>query len=620
MFYFIILPIVLLTILWGWYTAPTVLPSIAFPGKHTHTDNQILESPRIKSPDVLRPRIQLHPENHMYRDPVTQYKNWTVTAGSLRPDGVLKQVYLINGIFPGPTLEARSGDVLMINVSNQLQDESFTIHWHGLHIENPMDGVASVTQSTISPGSSFTYKIAIPSDQSGTFWYHAHAGLARADGLYGGFIVHPAASKSTVRGLMSRERRKDADPEKNVLLLIGDWYHRPAAQVMAWYMRAGSFGNEPVPDSLLVNGLGYFDCPMAVPARPVDCVHHPISLSQMVPADNTYRLRIVNTGSLAGLKLTFDNHDVTVLAVDSMPVEVQDGQSAGILYPGQRMDLRIRQISKNKQSLLTIHLDEECFRYPNPALTSIQTFNMSEPSVSAQEPARVSSLERASDQGARPSFIDIQDLPSAEHVLSRLPQTATVNTTEVVYTKIQKLSIRHNVPYGFFNRTSWLPQADPPIALINLQRDKWDKNQFGITVNVPHETGTSHDADWVDLVVNNLDDGGHPFHLHGHHFYILAVHQASIGWGSYNPFTDNAPPGLDPESFSQTNGYDLSRAMYRDTVYIPSRAYAVLRFKADNIGVWMFHCHILWHLASGMAMLIDVMPATDVRSSTYNVL
>lgn len=131
--------------------------------------------------------------------------------------------------------------------------------------------------------------------------------------------------------------------------------------------------------------------------------------------------------------------------------------------------------------------------------------------------------------------------------------------------------------------------------------------------------------------MNNLDEGAHPFHLvrlhslpqyqfstngvntqHGHHFYVLIVHKASIGWGSYNPFRDEFPPGLvsHSEGLSDLNPdtpYNISRAVLRDTVQIPSRGYAVLRFRADNPGVWMFHCHILWHLASGMAMLVDVM-------------
>lgn len=110
-----------------------------------------------------------------------------------------------------------------------------------------MDGAAGITQCAIPPGNTFTYNFTIPLDQSGTFWYHSHSGISRADGLYGGFVVHTPASKSSVRGLMTRSSPADLDKykyDKELLLLIGDWYHRSAGQVLAWYMRAGSFGNE----------------------------------------------------------------------------------------------------------------------------------------------------------------------------------------------------------------------------------------------------------------------------------------------------------------------------------------------------------------------------------------
>jgi FtsP/CotA-like multicopper oxidase with cupredoxin domain len=173
-----------------------------------------------------------------------------------------------------------------------------------------MDGVVGVTQCGIPPGSSFIYNFTIPNHQHGTFWYHAHSGLTRADGLYGGLIVHEPASKSTVRDLLATS----ALYSKEYLLLIGDWYHRPAEEVMSWYMRAGSFGNDvcccpssfierrtdimqPVPDSLLINGIGHYNCSMAVPARPVDCVEQHADLTYLHTEVNTaYRLRIVNTG------------------------------------------------------------------------------------------------------------------------------------------------------------------------------------------------------------------------------------------------------------------------------------------------------------------------------------
>jgi FtsP/CotA-like multicopper oxidase with cupredoxin domain len=111
-----------------------------------------------------------------------------------------------------------------------------------------------------------------------------------------------------------------------------------------------------------------------------------------------------------------------------------------------------------------------------------------------------------------------------------------------------------------------------------------------------------------------------PLHLtqHGHDFYVLAIHKSTVGWGSYNPFKTSFPPGVDEdsdfgssyrnnESDSERDRYNFARAVRRDTVQIPRRGYAVLRFRADNPGVWLFHCHILWHLANGMAMLVDVL-------------
>ncbi|PYH92531.1 hypothetical protein BO71DRAFT_456948 [Aspergillus ellipticus CBS 707.79] len=549
------------------------------------------------NPDISRPLIELHPESHVYREPITQHLDWVVIAHHIRPDGVLKRVFHINDLFPGPTVEARSGDRLIINVANSVPDESISLHWHGLHTESKckMDGTVGVTQNPILPGTTFTYNFTIPTDQSGTFWYHAHSGLSRADGLYGGLIVHAPLPKSTVRGLLARADNYGQESySEDILLLVGDWYHSPADQVYAWYMRAGSFGNEPVPDSFLVNGVGHFNCSMAVPARPLDCVGQKMDLSYLNIDKHTHsRIRIVNTGSLAGFTLEFQDRDFTLIQVDSVDVEAKDSNSAGILYPGQRMDILLRPSNNKNADSMTVHLDRECFKYPNPTLTPVQTFPISSKPLGHS----FSNISSLSDS------MSLSEVATARSVLSALPENA--HQTHVVYTKIEKLSRNHNVPYGFFNRTSWKPQTPP---LIELPRENWDENQLvmstGSDASLSDQTGT-----WVDLVVNNLDDSGHPFHLHGHHPYILNVYQPPIGWGSYNPFTDAYPPGLSPSDtpYPVPNPpYDLTRAQLRDTVHIPRRGYAVLRFRADNPGVWLFHCHILWHSVSGMAMLVQV--------------
>lgn len=74
--------------------------------------------------------------------------------------------------------------------------------------------------------------------------------------------------------------------------------------------------------------------------------------------------------------------------------------------------------------------------------------------------------------------------------------------TVLVYTHIDILQHLGSIPVSFMNRTSWKPQDEP---LIQVSRDQWDANQF-----VPE---IPENAEWIDLVVNNRDDKGHPFHL-----------------------------------------------------------------------------------------------------------
>ena len=100
-----------------------------------------------------------------------------------------------------------------------------------------MDGVVGLSQCAISPGETFTYQFRIDAAQSGTFWYHAHAGMQRGDGLYGGLVVHQPFTGPPA----TYERQ----PEQ--LLLVGDWYHRRAGALLAWFQSSSHFGYEVRP-------------------------------------------------------------------------------------------------------------------------------------------------------------------------------------------------------------------------------------------------------------------------------------------------------------------------------------------------------------------------------------
>jgi FtsP/CotA-like multicopper oxidase with cupredoxin domain len=183
--------------------------------------------------------IQLHPEDHASRAPKTITHHWNITSDYRSPDGVKKEVYLVNGEFPGPTIECRSGDRLVIHVTNNLSSgEGVSIHWHGLHMQNAnfMDGAVGFTQCPVSNGTTFTYEFDVDESQSGTFWWHAHSQVQRGDGMYGGLVVHEPSAVDVEQSAESNEIE--------VLLLIGDWYHRSADEVLSWYMSTRGFGNE----------------------------------------------------------------------------------------------------------------------------------------------------------------------------------------------------------------------------------------------------------------------------------------------------------------------------------------------------------------------------------------
>jgi hypothetical protein len=168
-----------------------------------------------------------------------------------------------------------------------------------------------------------------------------------------------------------------------------------------------------------------------------------------------------------------------------------------------------------------------------------------------------------------------------------------VQTTILFYVKTQKLSRFNNEPRGFINHTSWAPQRPPLLSIPRLQ---WDKNQLVPYIAIPPavKDDNGYATAWVDIVINNLDDGSHPFHLHGHSFYVVSRYRAERlgGWGSWNPYSGKPAPG----------GLNLETPLLKDTVSVPRRGHVVLRLQVERHGLWMLHCHMLVHLGSGMAV------------------
>ena len=148
--------------------------------------------------------------------------------------GHARMATTVNGSLPGPTLRWREGDTVTIRVTNRMSRMT-AIHWHGMLVPYQMDGVPGLSFAGIAPGQTFVYRFRVR--QSGTFWYHSHAGMQEQTGLYGAIIIDPAQGHTV-----------QADSEHVVLL--SDWMDEDPMRVLAKLKADSGFDNYHEPTAV----------------------------------------------------------------------------------------------------------------------------------------------------------------------------------------------------------------------------------------------------------------------------------------------------------------------------------------------------------------------------------
>ncbi|MBN2981766.1 multicopper oxidase family protein [Cohnella algarum] len=143
------------------------------------TTKKLRNLPALSETDTVTPTGQIH-----------EYKLEAKPARWKLVSGVETDAYTYNGTVPGPTIRAKEGDTIRVILKNSLSDET-SIHWHGLHVPNAMDGVPAFTQQAIKPGETFTYEFT--ANHAGTYMYHPHFNsIEQIDkGMYGLLIIDP---------------------------------------------------------------------------------------------------------------------------------------------------------------------------------------------------------------------------------------------------------------------------------------------------------------------------------------------------------------------------------------------------------------------------------------------
>ena len=133
----------------------------------------------------------------------------------------------INGTIPGPILRFKEGEDLTINVTNTM-DVDTSIHWHGLILPFKQDGVPGISFDGIKPGATHTYHF--PAQNSGTYWYHSHSGLQEQAGIYGAIVIEPKA-------------REPFRYDREYVVVLSDWHDTKPENILANLKKKSDYYN-----------------------------------------------------------------------------------------------------------------------------------------------------------------------------------------------------------------------------------------------------------------------------------------------------------------------------------------------------------------------------------------
>ncbi|KAI9498290.1 multicopper oxidase-domain-containing protein [Zychaea mexicana] len=464
---------------------------------------------------------------------------WNITYTTANPDGLKeRRVIGVNGTWPPPVVEVTINDTLRIHTHNGL-DEPTALHAHGMFQNGTgwMDGPSMVTQCPIPAGGDLTYEFNIT--QTGSYWIHGHYMGQYMDGLRTPFILHNSPEAY--------------DYDEDIVVPLYDWYHDQSADNLDVFLNQyNPTGAEPVPQSGVI----------------MDSADASFNF---VPG-KTYRLRLINMSGFSMFYVSIDGHDLDVIEIDGVDT-VRKTQKSVYVTAAQRVSVLVTaKNSTDTNYYFRADMDTDMF----DVLPEDLEYNIAAPVYYDQSHSNFSSSD---DLGMASEFDDL--------LMNTLVPAAAVEPDHQVNLTIDFQVTTDGINRGMFNEVPYLAPKTPSLNTMLFQGNhSLEKSVYG----PQSQAIILNHLDMVEIVLNNLDAGAHPFHLHGHVFQLVAR-----GDGVF----DGDRSKVD---------WVLDNPLQRDTVQVPAESYTIIRFRADNPGAWFFHCHIEWHLESGLAAVMIEAP------------
>lgn len=489
-------------------------------------------------------------DNHYEKVPITcqtREYDFVISNTTLAPDGIERLALVVNGQMPGPMIEANWGDWIVVHVTNQMQNNGTSLHWHGLrqNYTNEMDGVPSITQCPIAPGHSMTYRF--QATAYGYSWYHSHFSIQTYEGVFGPMIIH---------GPSSAPDAYDGDQS----IVLQDWNHVPVDQL---YDAASSIGRYPqhgprTLDTGLINGMNVWGDESTGKRFQMDVVK-----------GKTYRLRVVNTAIQSVFVFYIDGHKLKVISNDFVPLKPYETDVLFINI-GQRYELLVTFDQEVDNYWMRSDNQQPCARLVAP--NNIKGIVRYAGAPDALPKSRANTYQGGCRDEPITSLVPYYEM-DAGTAEDRFYKSVVIGSSAEA-PNLFKWTLS-----GTTFQALW---SDPTLNSI-VDEGIIPDYSGNLAIELPNL------GEWVYIIIDTPIPTPHPIHLHGHDFYVLAQ-----GTGMYDPSIE----------------LNLINPPRRDVAIMPAipsqglGGYVVVAFYTDNPGAWLMHCHIGWHVAQGFALQI----------------
>ncbi|MFF7064240.1 copper resistance system multicopper oxidase [Pseudomonas sp. NPDC008258] len=492
----------------------------------------------------------------------------------------------INNSLPGPLLRWREGDTVTLRVRNHLAQDT-SIHWHGIILPANMDGVPGLSFAGIEPGGDYLYRFTLR--QSGTYWYHSHSGLQEQAGVYGAIVIEP--------------REPEAHRyQRDHVLLFSDWSDQAPKQLMATLKKqsdAFNYHKRTVGDfidDIADNGWSPTVAERTAWARmrmsPTDLADisaatYTYLLNGQPPQGNftclfqpgeTVRLRLINASAMTYFDFRIPGLKLTVIAADGLPVTPVSVDELRIAV-AETYDVLVTVGDLPAYTLFAQSMDRSGFARGTLARAAGLQAPVPEP-----DPRPVLAMD---DMGhGAMAGMDHSNMPGMDHAampaMQQHPASETGNPLVDMQTMAPRpnladpgIGLRNNgrrvLTYADLRSPYPDPDGRPPSRDIELhltghmERFAWSFD--GIKFSDAQPLRLRY-GERVRITLVNDTMMTHPIHLHGMWSDLEDEH----GQFLVRKHTLDMPPG--------------SRRSYRVT--------------ADALGRWAYHCHLLYHMETGM--------------------